>query len=367
MLLRLALTVVVLTGLLWWMKDHYGYGKGKEGFNDTVTTDEMIATAYVAMPSENQQQATTTEIVTPQQMEANYQAVVNQREAIVQIANTGLAAELDRVATIDPTVPIEEQISRAPAPAPLTLSPTGTGAGAPIVTGTQAVAAKYVTPAAKAKAVAAAAAVAEQKKADFKRLLDTIDASARDACFSQSCVPLQAEMEANCSEFKELCFYRNHYNIQRCLAAANTDCRSDRVEQCRTDCNTVIQKGNQRAILNQGDTLTTNQRLQSPSGSTLLILRDTGDLELYIQGNLKWSSQTNSLGGASTLDQNPYTLMLTPSGELVIRNAINIDVWSTSTGMNVMTGGILNAPYKFIVAEGSVALLNKNGAVLWRQ
>jgi hypothetical protein len=345
MLLWLALSVVIITGILWWLKDHYG--KGKERFEVSPppsggrvpTEDEMIATAYGALPSENQQQATETEIITPEQIESNYQAVLEEREAAVREAETRIADEMAQVAAVDPSKPMEAQIAAAAAEA-------------------------VATP----EVVAAEAAETRRLQMDaFQRLIDTTDAGARDACFTLSCAPVQADVSAKCAQFRERCFYGNHYDIRRCLATADTDCRSERVEACRTTCDTTVRQRNQRTILNQGDTLTTNQRLQSPSGTTVLILRDTGNLELYVQGTLQWSSQTNPNGGASTLDQNPYTLTVTPSGEMVIRNALNIDLWNTNTGMNILDGGMFNAPYKCVVAEGSVALINKNGTILWKR
>lgn len=336
MLILLALVVVALAGLLWWMRDRYTYTAGgtRETYASEIPTeDEMIAVAYGALPENLQEDTKNTEIVTPATIEANYMEVAQQHQEAIRREETVVQQYLEDSSRIDPTMPIDQQIARVNTdPAVLAV---------------------------------AAAEERQTQQNDFQQLLATTDAAAKDTCFGTYCAAVQSDVQQKCAEFQSRCFYTNNYDVQRCLATANSGCSTARVDTCRASCGQLVDGIHRKSILKQGDVLSSNQRLQSVSGSTIMILRDNGNLELYYNSELIWSSRTTASGGASTMNQNPYKLMIYPNGDMAIKNALNIEVWHTNTWMNAFDAGTENGPYQCIVAEKMIALLNRNGKILW--
>lgn len=333
MLILLALVVVAISALLWWLRDRY-YRPTKETFNSLVPSeDETVATAYSLLSPTIQQAARQTEVITPAMIETNYMEIAQQHQEEISRNETVIQQTLNDINSINPNLPLEEQITR-----------NNTN---PVV-------------------LAAAAAEAQQtQRTNFEQLLTTVDASAKDACFETNCMPIQSDIQLKCSEFQSRCFYNNNYDVQKCLNMANNDCGTARIDTCRTTCNSLIDTTNKKTILKQGDILTTNQRLQSVSGSTVMILRDNGNLELYYNSELIWSSRTAMSEGVSTLNQNPFRLMIYPNGDMVIKNALNVEVWHTNTWMDAFDAGTTNGPYQCVVSEKMISLLNRNGKILW--
>lgn len=333
MLILLALVVVVISVLLWWLRDRY-YTAPKEHFSGEIPTEEQrLGNAYSSLSPTTQREARETEIITPAIIESNYMEIAQQHQNEINRNETIVRQMLNDVTSINPNVPMEEQIRQ-----------------------------NNTDP-----AIVAVTAAEEQqtRRNDFEQLLTTIDAEAKDTCFQTNCAPIQSAIQTKCSEFQTNCFYMQNYDIQRCLNMANSDCSTARMDTCRTTCNTLIDTTQKKSILKQGDILTTNQRLQSVSGSTVMILRDNGNLELYDNAELIWSSRTAIQEGGSTLNQNPYKLMIYPNGDMVIKNALNIEVWHTNTWMDAFDAGTANAPYQCVVGEKMIVLLNRNGKILW--
>jgi hypothetical protein len=117
--------------------------------------------------------------------------------------------------------------------------------------------------------------------------------------------------------------------------------------------------------LNEGELLNANQYLRSLSGSTYLLLRDNGDLELYSYGRMLWTSARRQMSVNGTIHQGPFKLMIDPTGNIAVKNGLEMDAWSSNTWLDPMKSGSINGPYQLVVREKQAALINRSGAVLW--
>lgn len=339
MLILLFLTVLVISKVLWWLKDKFR--RMREGFSGipvnarVPSADEALGAALGAITPALQTEARSTPIMEVPTIDAIYQ-----RD---QAAAAAAAAQTERGVAQEVQTLLGNSSPGAPLAQTLAIQQGGPG-------------------------MAAAVAAAEATRIEEERLEDILGAMERqgmDKCFQKDCMTLQTAGDQACREFGDHCMFKLGMDVSRCLKSMDDRCSTGAVEACRAACQKKFQEP--KNILMEGEVLEANHRLSNLSGSTQLLLRDDGRLELYVRGQKVFGTRptVGVGGGAGTLDQGPYTLHISASGNLSVRNGIQMDIWSSNTWLSALNAGEVNGPFQLVVSEGRAVLLNRHGAQLW--
>jgi hypothetical protein len=337
----LLVSVLVIAGLLWFLKDLWVSG-GNGLFRDSKDSKESFETqtgllglGYSQLSSQQQQQANATEPITVPVVEQTYQRDTAAAAQTMQSIQQGTMAEINAFQMV-PLQPADQAFAAAQAPA---LSP--------------------------ANAAAAARREADVVSSEYQALVERRDRNLLEACYQDSCASTESQMNEECRTFNEECHIRNADNIHLCLGSLNGKCNRSLLDKCRDACMTFLGRRVERVKLIQADVLNMNERLVSPSGSTSLHLSDEGSLELWVNGLLSW--KIDPLSSASATMMGPYKLLIQSNGDMVIKNGVNSDIWHTNTWLDAFKAGSVNSPYELVVQEGEVALKNKNGEDIWKK
>jgi hypothetical protein len=125
----------------------------------------------------------------------------------------------------------------------------------------------------------------------------------------------------------------------QCIGAVASTCRTNVTPQCI--CGT----------LQQGQELTAGESLWSCDGKYELIMQTDGNLVLYDNGGVLWSTATTGTGATFVIMQD--------DGNLVVYTAASVPEWSSNTA------GHGCGVYLAVQTDGNVVVYTSGGTALW--
>jgi hypothetical protein len=206
----------------------------------------------------------------------------------------------------------------------------------------------------------------DDRTIQYTLMLSELESNAYDECFIDNCEPVQDYIKESCKKFAPECTIQELQNIENCMMSYQDRCSEKEVEECRQYCRNEWSSRSARTQLNQDEFMKSNDRLTSETGTTVLVLRDNGELEIYYNRELVWKSNTNrsEIGGGS--DKGPFMLKMHGNGDLVLSNGLGLEVWHSNTWLDTLGAGFINAPYILKVGNGYMYIENKSKQIIWR-
>jgi len=200
---------------------------------------------------------------------------------------------------------------------------------------------------------------------NYAELVMSLERNAFEKCYQSECAPIEEEIATACDPFKVECAIQSQLNIADCLNIHYDRCDTSELRKCKEYCRSTWGELGSRTSLTEADSMTSYDKLISPSGRSMLVLHANGNLVLYHDKVITWSSNSdNSMTGGGEAN-GPFTLALYKNGDLILKNKNNIDIWHTNTWMDALGGGLMNGPYKFEVANNEIYIMNGKAQKLW--
>lgn len=206
----------------------------------------------------------------------------------------------------------------------------------------------------------------DNNKLQYALMISELESSSYNDCYIENCEPVQKYQEESCKGFTPECTIQELQSIDNCLYSYTERCSKQELEQCKEHCRRNWMMRSTRSELKQDETMNSNEKLTTEDGSTSLVLRDNGELELYHNQILVWTSGSSAseIGGGK--DKGPFTLTMHGNGDLVLKNGLGLEVWHSNSWLDALGGGFMKAPFKTVVADGEFYIKNRLNNVIWK-
>lgn len=206
----------------------------------------------------------------------------------------------------------------------------------------------------------------DKKTVEYSLMMSELENNAYNTCYIDNCQPLEEYIKETCTGFTPECTIQELQNIENCMYSYLDRCDEGQVEECKQYCRDEWTSKTTKMELEQDDFISSNERITSERGSTVLVLRDTGEIELYYNQELVWTSNSSrsEIGGGA--DKGPFTLRMHGNGDLVLSNGLGMEVWHSNTWMDVFGAGFMNAPFVMTVGDGEFYIQNKSKDIIWK-
>lgn len=206
----------------------------------------------------------------------------------------------------------------------------------------------------------------DSKTMEYALMMGELEGNAYDKCYIDNCQPVQEYIQESCKGFTPECTIQELQNIENCMYSYADRCDESELEQCKQYCRNDWSSRSSRTELVQDDYMDSNDRITSPDGQTVLVLRDSGEIELYYKMEKIWNSNTGrgEIGGGT--DKGPFTLRMHGNGDLVLSNQLGLEVWHSNTWMEPLGAGFMNAPYVMKMGPGYFYIENKLKQIIWK-